>query len=256
MQTTAAYSPWQIGRVEQRIATSKEVAGKTNLQRKEVYGRTDGTRGCRSPSEGGGRRRRAGKTFHHSGVTARGLGRTCCFESDQKSSCHTFPANENIRAPYSVSLLQTLPRQTSGDGNASTISGTSASIGPQLFTCEETRQTKADCLSLERRQLDELLKAAREVRENYEDLTSQPGPPPPLEVTTEPPREPEEPSRDDLDIGLDAVDQMTPFGRSRRNSVITRNPLRGDCWKSSDSKGIVWRSLTTNNRKPEWTKQN
>ena len=32
MQTTAAYSPCQKGRVEQRIATIKEVAGKTILQ--------------------------------------------------------------------------------------------------------------------------------------------------------------------------------------------------------------------------------
>ena len=37
------------------------------------------------------------------------------------------------------------------------------------------------------------LKAAREVPENYEDLTSQPRPSPPAEVPTEPPREPEEP---------------------------------------------------------------
>ena len=32
VQTTAAFSPWQKGRVEQRIATIKEVAGKTLLQ--------------------------------------------------------------------------------------------------------------------------------------------------------------------------------------------------------------------------------
>ena len=32
MQIAAAYSPWQKGRDEQRIATIKEVAGKTNLQ--------------------------------------------------------------------------------------------------------------------------------------------------------------------------------------------------------------------------------
>ena len=32
VQTTAVYSPWQKGRVEQRIATIKEVAGKTILQ--------------------------------------------------------------------------------------------------------------------------------------------------------------------------------------------------------------------------------
>ena len=58
---------------------------------------TDGRRGGRSPSEGGGRRRRIDKTLHHSGISARGLGKTCCFGSDQKSSCHTFPADENLR---------------------------------------------------------------------------------------------------------------------------------------------------------------
>ena len=31
MQTTAAYSPWQKGRVEQRIATNKEVAGRSAM---------------------------------------------------------------------------------------------------------------------------------------------------------------------------------------------------------------------------------
>ena len=48
----------------------------------------------------------------------------------------------------------------------------------------------------ESKQVDELL--------NYEDPTSRPRPPPPVEVSTEPPRELEEPSRDDLDIGMDA----------------------------------------------------
>ena len=38
-------------------------------------------------------------------------------------------------------------------------------------------QDEADCLGLdERRELDELLRAAQEVPENYEDSTSQPGP--------------------------------------------------------------------------------
>ena len=40
----------------------------------------------------------------------------------------------------------------------------------------------------QRRQLDELLKAAREVRENCADLTSQPGPPQPVEVPRGPPK--------------------------------------------------------------------
>ena len=66
----------------------------------------------------------------------------------------------------------------------------------------------ADRLGIdERRQLDELLPAAREVPENCEDL----GPPPPVEVPTDPPGEPAEPSRDDLDIGIEALEPMTPL---------------------------------------------
>ena len=93
VQTTAAFFPWQKGRVEQRIATIKtwrakwwrgahvscQLGGCPRAEPKsrevghhpsdtsfwpanEGPRRTDGTRGG-SPSEGGGRRRRAGKTF-------------------------------------------------------------------------------------------------------------------------------------------------------------------------------------------------
>ena len=85
---------------------------------------TDGRRGGRSPSASVGRSRRAGKTFHHSGVRARGLAKTCRFGSDQASSCDAFPANENVRTRYPQILSQTLPRQTSGKSNARTMSGT------------------------------------------------------------------------------------------------------------------------------------
>ena len=61
----------------------------------------------------------------------------------------------------------------------------------------------------EGRLLDELLWAVQEVPENFEDLTSRPGPP--VEVPTDPTREPEEPSRDGLDIGMDVVKQLTPL---------------------------------------------
>ena len=67
---------------------------------------------------------------------------------------------------------------------------------------------------------DELLRAAQEVPENFEDLTSQPGPSPPAEVPTEPLREPKEPSRDDLDVGMEAID---PVGGSKRNQIIKGN---------------------------------
>ena len=64
-----------------------------------------------------------------------------------------------------------------------------------------------------------LLPAAREVPENCEDL----GLPPPVEVPTDPPGEPAEPSRDDLDIGIEAVEPITSFGRSKRNRGIHRS---------------------------------
>ena len=67
---------------------------------------------------------------------------------------------------------------------------------------------EADRLGLnERRQL-------QQVPENYEDLTSQPCAWPTAEVPTEPPKEPEEPSRDDLDDGLGTGDQLTPPGET------------------------------------------
>ena len=65
----------------------------------------------------------------------------------------------------------------------------------------------ADCLGLdERRELDELPRAARDVPENHGDLTPQHGRPPQAVIPTEPPRESEEPARDILDIGMDAIE--------------------------------------------------
>ena len=46
--------------------------------------RADGTRGG-FPFERWRRRRRAGKTFHHSGISVRSLGKTCRLRSDQKN---------------------------------------------------------------------------------------------------------------------------------------------------------------------------
>ena len=98
---------------------------------------------------------------------------------------------------------------------------------------------EADRLGIDARgQLDELLRAAQEVPENYEDLTtshcnarhsfnclkkkyedltSQPGPP--VEVLTDPQREREDPSRDGLDHGIDAVEQMTPLEEAQYRST-------------------------------------
>ena len=71
-----------------------------------------------------------------------------------------------------------------------------------LNTSEESHWTKRLGLD-ERRRLDEL-------PENYEDLTSQPGPSPPAEVPTEPAREPEEPSHEDLDDGMGTGGHVIP----------------------------------------------
>ena len=47
--------------------------------------RTGGTRRSRFPFGSSRQRRPAGKTFYHSGITARDLGKTCRFGSDQKN---------------------------------------------------------------------------------------------------------------------------------------------------------------------------
>ena len=92
---------------------------------------------------------------------------------------------------------------------------------------------ESDCLGLdERRQLDELLRVAREAPENYENMTSQPGPSPPAEV-------PDEPSRDDLDIGMNAVEQMTLWKeqkKQRDQPESESNQFRGDMKRILDSR--------------------
>ena len=95
----------------------------------------------------------------------------------------------------------------------------------------------------ERRQLDELLRAAREVPESFEDLTSQPGPPPSAEVPTDPPREPEEPLRDDLDIGMEAVEQMTPLEEARETESSTEIGEQSITWRTEFPHGETAGSL-------------
>ena len=91
---------------------------------------------------------------------------------------------------------------------------------------------EADCLGLdERRQSDELLRAAQEVPGNYKDLTSQPGPPPPVEVPTEPRREPEQLSHDDLEIGMDAVEQMPPLEGAAETASSTEVGGQSSSWR-------------------------
>ena len=84
----------------------------------------------------------------------------------------------------------------------------------------------------ERRQLNELLRAARELPESYDDLTSQPGPPPSVEVSTDSPKEPEEPLRDGLDIGTEAVEQMTPLEEARETESSTEIGEQSISWRN------------------------
>ena len=120
----------------------------------------------------------------------------------------------------------------------------------------------------ERRELEELLKAACEV--HNEDLTSQPGRPPPVEIPTEPPREPEETVRNDLDIGMDAMNQLTlqkDQERQRHQLKSKCSQARGRDWERVldsmpsvrlhsrrplevlDSKRLVWRSPSKMNQR-------
>ena len=109
---------------------------------------------------------------------------------NQKSSCHTFPANEKHSSPVpSVSFTD-----TNLANEWKRYLGPAALVGPHgrssswvrfggracLCATEHLRGVTSDeaaCLGLdERTQLHELRRAAQEVPENYEDLTSQPWP--------------------------------------------------------------------------------
>ena len=79
--------------------------------------------------------------------------------------------------------------------------------------------------------MDELLTEAREVPENYEDLTSQPGPPPLVEVPTDPPGQPAEPSRDDWDIGMEAFQPVTPLEEARETEASTEVGEQSISWR-------------------------
>ena len=107
---------------------------------------------------------------------------------------------------------------------------------------------EAECLGLdERRQLDELLRAAQEV--------------PSVEVPTDPPREPEEPSRDDP-VGMEAVEPMTLLEEARETESSTEIGEQSSAWRKHgenlgqqnwtilSSRELVWRhTLRTNRRK-------
>ena len=66
------------------------------------------------------------------------------------------------------------------------------------------------------------------------------GPPPPVEVPTEPPTEPEELSRDDLDDGMDTVEQWTPPEGS--GETVSSTEIGGQT--------ILWKGRGTNNGQP------
>ena len=86
--------------------------------------RTDGTRGGRSHpkvvDEGGELTIR----FIIRASAREALEELAASEAIRRAAATRSGQCENIRARYPLFLLQTLPRQTSGNGNASTISGT------------------------------------------------------------------------------------------------------------------------------------
>ena len=91
---------------------------------------------------------------------------------------------------------------------------------------------EADRLGLdERRQLEELLKAPCEVPKVCEDWASQRRLPPPVEIPTEPPREPKETVRDDLDIGMDAIEPMDPSEEAGEAASSTEIEVQSSPWK-------------------------
>ena len=95
VQTAAACSLGQKGRVEppsrkrrtQRLGwhTKWLVSGVTCKIANEGLRRTGGIRGIHFPSEIGGLKKRAGKKLHHSGISAKRLGKTCRPGKDQKN---------------------------------------------------------------------------------------------------------------------------------------------------------------------------
>ena len=85
---------------------------------------------------------------------------------------------------------------------------------------------EADRLGFETRQLDEPLQAAQEAPESCENLSSKPGPPPQVEVPTEPRRELEELSRDDLNDGMDTEEQLNPLEGAGETASSTEIPDR------------------------------
>ena len=137
-----------------------------------------GTRRGHFPFDRGKRRKRAVKTFHRSSISARGLGKTGRLGRDQEN-----------RYLESAVLMEPHNRSCWFDGRA------------YSYAAEHLRGVvpeEGDRLGIhESRQEDELL--------NNEDSTFRSRRPSSVEVSTEPPRELEESSRDDLDIEAKAL---------------------------------------------------
>ena len=253
VQTKAAYSPWQKGRVEHRIATIKEVAGKTMMQH-HVAGRSATsvvsyevahalnqragmlgillfTRVFGLRTNVYGELMEHGEVVPHPTVVDEGdeLARRFIIRVSARKDLEEHAASEAIRraaATHSRAMKTFEPgtlcvfhRHYTGKRAETAMRGRYLGpadlmgpygrsswwvlFGRKAYLCDsehlrEVTPDEAECSGFhQRRQLDE------------EDLTSQPGPPPSVEVPAESPIEPVEPSRDDLDIGMDAVEQRT-----------------------------------------------
>ena len=172
---------WRVSAVSHEVvhvgnqrAGGWELTSNTSLQSaNEGLPRTDGTRRGHFPFDRGKRKKRAVKTFHLPSISARGLGKTGHLERDQEN-----------RFLVSAVLMEPQNRSCWFDGRA------------YSYAAEHLRGVvsgEGDRLGIdERRQEDKRL--------NNEDSTFRSRRPSSVEVSTEPPRELEESSRDDLDI--------------------------------------------------------
>ena len=134
----------------------------------------------------GKRKKRAAKTFLRSSISARGLGKTGRLGRDQENR-------------YLASAVLTEYKYA-----AEHLRGVVSEEGDRLGKDEN-------------RQEDKLL--------NYEDSTFRSRRPSSVEVSTEPPRELEESSRDDLDIGT-ALGRTVQFGMTKAYPTVWPLPSK------------------------------
>ena len=98
-----------------------------------------------------------------------------------------------------------------------------------LNTCEESRRTKRIARAWTKE--DSWRSCSRPPVKYLKTVNSQPGLPPPVEIPTEPPWEPEETSRDDLDIVMDAIEPSDPSEGAGEAAWSTETEVQSSPWK-------------------------